>query len=279
MPFSVAAVTPLRLQGLCFSPYLREDILHGQAVTSTRVTQLVNTVAPYVKWVRTFGAQDEWTAAPKAARAKGLSVAAGCDIYSDLAYNNGEAAALIRMVKSGRVDIAVVGDEVLEAEALSETQLIAYIKWVRSAGVKTATSDTWNQWVEHPKVMAQCDVVLVNIYPYWEGVPVKDAVGYLASCYQKVKRLAGSKPVIVETGWPTGGAASGRAVPNQQNAATYLRQFMTWAQANGVNYFYFEAFDENWKAQREGPSGACWGLWDTAARLKPCYSSVISRWR
>ncbi len=51
--------------------------------------------------------------------------------------------------------------------------------------------------------------------------------------------------------------------------------FVSWARAEGVNYFYFEALDEEWKAKYEGPQGACWGVWYKDGRLKPCMQAVF----
>ncbi len=40
--------------------------------------------------------------------------------------------------------------------------------------------------------------------------------------------------------------------------------------------FYFEAFDEPWKAfNGEGPQGAHWGIWDNKVILKPGMRAVF----
>jgi exo-beta-1,3-glucanase (GH17 family) len=166
---------------------------------------------------------------------------------------------------------------VLLSNALPENQLISYIKQVKAGGVPTGTSDSYDAWINHPALIAECDVILMNIYPYWEGMPVEQSASYVASAYQRVKALAGAKPVIVETGWPSGGAACGAAVPSPANSARYLSEFMSWARANGVPYFYFEAFDEMWKISREGACGGSWGLWDKNGALKPEVAKVITR--
>ena len=80
---------------------------------------------------------------------------------------------------------------------------------------------------------------------------------------------------MVETGWPSGGDVNGDAVPGPENAARYLADFMSWSEARGVDYFYFEAFDEPWKAQREGSVGANWGIWDNDGLLKEPMKQVI----
>ncbi len=112
----------------------------------------------------------------------------------------------------------------------------------------------------HPAVIANSDVVLANYYPYWEGVSIDVAVATLHRWHQRVVAAAPGKSVIVsETGWPGGGNAAGNAVPSPENASFYFLNFVSWARANDVPYFYFEALDETWKTAHEGPQGAHWG--------------------
>jgi exo-beta-1,3-glucanase (GH17 family) len=267
------------LNGICFSPYLTEDPFSGGSISVQRVASLMNRIAPYTRWIRTFCSQGEWDAMPRLAIERGLNVAAGCDIYTDLGRNQKEVDSLIAQVKRGEVDLACVGDEVMLMKALSEDQLIGYIRQVKASGVPTTTSETYTEIIAHPRVSAECDVVTANIYPYWDGVAVERAVSHLESCYREVQKAAPGKKVIVETGWPSAGKVIGGAVPSEANAARYLKEFMQWAYNHNVEYFYFEAFDELWKDSREGSCGSHWGLWTVDEALKPGIDSVIRAWR
>jgi exo-beta-1,3-glucanase (GH17 family) len=42
-----------------------------------------------------------------------------------------------------------------------------------------------------------------------------------------------------------------------------------------ADYYYFEAFDESWKAAYEGPQGAHWGSWTQDGTLKPGMQAVF----
>jgi hypothetical protein len=118
--------------------------------------------------------------------------------------------------------------------------------------------------------------VLPNYYPYWEGVNVTQAVATLHLWHQQILSAAGNKPVIVsETGWPSAGNQIGEALPSPENAAYYFLNFESWAKAEGVSAFYFEAFGEPWKIGTEGPQGAHWGLWDDNRTLKPGMQAVF----
>jgi glucan 1,3-beta-glucosidase len=45
-------------------------------------------------------------------------------------------------------------------------------------------------------------------------------------------------------------------------AMRYFIDTCRWARQDGVEVFYFAAFDEAWKVGVEGDVGAYWGLWD-----------------
>jgi exo-beta-1,3-glucanase (GH17 family) len=264
------------LYGLCFSPYLFSDPRSGGVVTREEIHRLVNIVTPYTHWVRTFGAQGDLSYIPPLAKEHSLGVAAGCDIYTDRTRNELEVEALIGEVRDGYVDIAVVGDEALALNAVTEGELIDYIRRVKAAGVPTGTSDTWEMWLSHPDLIAECDVVLVNIYPFWEGIAVENALAHLISVIERVRAVAGGKRMIIETGWPSGGQTVGLAVPGFENQARYVSDFISWAHTNNLEYFYFEAFNEDWKRSVEGPCGACWGAWDSSGNLKQPLGQVIA---
>jgi exo-beta-1,3-glucanase (GH17 family) len=60
----------------------------------------------------------------------------------------------------------------------------------------------------------------------------------------------------------------GGAVPSEENALRYLLGTLEWTEAEGIDLFYFAAFDEAWKAGAEGDRGVTWGLWDQEGRPK-----------
>jgi len=270
-PGAAGASKPL--SGLCFSPYLQ--VSPGANLSSAQVGALMDKIAPYSVGLRTFCSTGIWAGMPKMAKSKGMSVAAACDLSSDTRYNSTEINGLISQIKGGYVDLAVVGDETLSGSGLSESKLISYIAQVKACGVPTTTSQTYDELLAHPKVMAACDVIVMNIYPFWEGIAVSKAASYVSTQYSKVKTAAKGKHVIVETGWPSAGQTCGAAVPSSSNANTFLSRFMTWAKTNGVKYYYFEAFDELWKTRSEGAVGAHWGVWDQNGALKPGMSAIL----
>lgn len=264
-----------RMEGLCFSPFLKQD--PSASFPPEQVEPLLDTVAPYTKGIRTFSSTGIGAHIPSMAKSRGLLVAAGCDLSDDPSYNEAEVNGLVELARSGDVDIAVVGEETFYTGVLDEAQLIEFIRRVKDTGVATTTSQTWSHWLAHPRLMTECDIVMANMFPYWEDVGINDSVGHVNLSYQELKQAASGREVIVETGWPSDGEPRGEAVPSLENERWFLSNFMAWAQTNQIRYFYFEAFDEPWKASREGGVGAHWGIWDSDAKLKPGMEDVIGR--
>jgi exo-beta-1,3-glucanase (GH17 family) len=129
--------------------------------------------------------------------------------------------------------------------------------------------DAYFKFEEHPRVSEACDVLLANCYPFWEGCPADYAILYMKEMYQRAVRCAAGKRVIVsETGWPNVGTACGGAEPSFRSAIKYFVDTCRWAEEDGIELFYFAAFDEAWKTGAEGDVGAYWGLWDKDGQPK-----------
>jgi GPH family glycoside/pentoside/hexuronide:cation symporter len=258
------------LHGMCFSPYLEgQDI--GDKLSEDQISRRMNIIAPYTKWVRSFSCTDGNECIPKVAKEKELKTMVGAWIGDDLTQNEKEISALIKLGKSGLVDIAVVGNETLMRKELTEQQLIAYINRVKRALPKIPVGyvDAYYQFVECPKLTAACDVLLANCYPFWEGCSIEQSSTYLKQMYAVTQKVSDGKPVIItETGWPNQGDHTKAAHPSESNAMKYFINTANWAQQNEVPLFYFSSFDESWKVHHEGDVGARWGLWDKNEQLK-----------
>ena len=268
--------------GLNFGPYVGAGQAAGSAVSSAQIASLLTGVRAYTQWVRTFGVESGLETVPPMARQMGFKTAIGAYIGSDTIVNNREIASLVAAAKAGSVDIAIVGNEVLLNNLRSEDQLIGYIQSVRSqvpASVQVTSVDAWSTMVAHPKVIAAVDVVGVNIYPFYEDVPIAQGLSALQADYAATVQAANGKPVIItETGWPSGGsppASSPAAVPSSANAAAYFGAVETWARGSNIALFYFEAYDEAWKANYgDYPS---WGIWDASGTMKTGMAAVFQK--
>jgi GPH family glycoside/pentoside/hexuronide:cation symporter len=258
------------LHGLCFSPYQEgQDI--GDQLTEKQIQKRMEVITPHTKWVRSFSCTDGNEYIPKVAKEKGLKTMVGAWLGKDKAQNDKEIEALIKLAQQKLVDIAVVGNEVLMRNDLSEEEIIGYINKVKTAipGMSVCYVDAYYQFLERPQLVEACDMVLANCYPFWEGCSIDQASIYLKQMYSVTKNIAQGKPVLIaETGWPSKGNNVNGAEPSENNAMKYFLNVNKLAQEENIEMFYFSSFDESWKVHHEGDVGARWGLWDKDEKLK-----------
>jgi exo-beta-1,3-glucanase (GH17 family) len=280
-----------RLHGLNFSPYIADDEdpdRGGHQITDEELADRLTLIAPYTRWIRTFGCGNDLQEAGRFVHTMGLKAAVGAWLGSEATAagqqaNRDQVDCLKEQARAGHVDIAIVGSEVLLRNDLSESRLIDYINEVKlyfqAEGIQVPVTyaDVYGVLLQHPNIISAVDLVMPNYYPYWEGKKLDYAVAYLHRWRQQIVSASGGKEVVVsETGWPSCGNQIGEAVPSIENASYYFLNFVSWARATAVQYFYFEAYDEGWKVKHEGPQGACWGIWDKYGRLKPGMQRVIN---
>ena len=258
------------LHGLCFSPYV-ENQKAGDILSADQIRRRIDIIAPHTNWIRTFSCTEGNELIPEIAHQKGLKTVVGAWISNDKARNEKEIEALIKLAKSGLVDIAAVGNEVLHRNEISEQELIGYIKRVKEAvpNISVSYVDAYYQFLDKPNLISSCDLLLVNFYPFWEGANVDFTTSYLQNMMEVTKNVAqGKKIIISETGWPSKGETVEEAIPSEINAMKYFVSSQKWAKNNNIELFHFSSFDESWKALQEGTVGTAWGIWDKNEKLK-----------
>lgn len=259
------------MHGLCFSAYAPGQSA-GDVITEAQVRRRVALVAPHTRWLRSFACTEGHERIPMVAREHGLKTVVGAWISADRERNEREIDALVELARAGLVDIAVVGNEVLLRGDLPEAELLACLQRLKAAlpdDVPLGCVDAYYLFLEKPALVAACDVLLPNCYPFWEGADVGWAAHYLRRMHGLVQAAGGDKRVIVaETGWPGHGQSVGEAKPSAENAMRYFVDVQQWARREGAELFWFSSFDEPWKLAQEGEVGTRWGLWDADERPK-----------
>ncbi|MEL6537242.1 MAG: MFS transporter [Bacteroidota bacterium] len=258
------------LHGLSFSPYLEGQNV-GDQLSEEQIRQRMELIAPHTQWVRSFSTIEGNEIIPQVAHEKGIKTLVGAWIDQDLEKNEHEIASLIELAKAGHVDVIAVGNEVLLRGDLSKEALLDYIRRVKQAlpHLPVGCVEPYFQFHDHPDLVAACDVVLANCYPFWEGSPVEQATAYLDRMYQVLQKSSEGKPVMIaETGWPSSGNPTQEAVPTTENAIKYFINTNNWRIRNRAEVFYFSSFDESWKIRQEGDVGQNWGLWNKDGELK-----------
>jgi exo-beta-1,3-glucanase (GH17 family)/cellulose synthase/poly-beta-1,6-N-acetylglucosamine synthase-like glycosyltransferase len=238
-------------------------------------------IAQITGHVRTYTVSNGLDRLPEIARRHGLTVSLGIWIGSDLELNEKEIELGIRTALASRrvIDRVFVGNEAIMRGDVSADQLNAYIKRVRDAlpnRIKVSTAETWSTWLLNPEIGQNVDFITIHLLPYWEGVPVKSALGSLQRWYADVQDEFPDKPIVIgECGWPSTGRTRRAAEASQANQAYFIRNFVQLAMDKGYDYYLVEAYDQPWKAGNEGAVGAYWGLFDASGNPKFPFSGML----
>ncbi len=256
--------------GFCFSVY-EEGQKPGDVISEEQIIRRLNILKPHTKWIRTFSCSEDNDKISRIAKKLGFKTLVGAWLGSDKEKNEEEISGLVGLAKEGCVDLAAVGNEVLYRKDLTLEELIKYIQEVRCKipHVPVGYVDAYYEFTLHPELVEVSDVLLCNLYPYWEGTPIEHAMNHVKHMHQQVKNVSQNKPIIItETGWPSQGEATGNAVPSELSMLIYFIQVQLWCLENNHPLFYFSSFDESWKVGSEGTVGAYWGVWDKHETLK-----------
>ena len=266
----VREILHAKLHGISFSPYIAGQG-PGSRISEAQIKARLEVIAPYVRWIRTFSCSEGHELIPRIAAEQGLQSMVGVWLDDDSERNELELTNAIEIANAGHADILAVGNEVLLRGEIPEQDLVAHLDHARQSvgDVPVGYVDAYFIFEDHPRVTDACDIVLANCYPFWEGCPAEHALLYMKEMYRRAERAANGRKVIVsETGWPNIGTATGGAEPSFENAIKYFVDTCKWAAEDDIEIFYFSAFDEDWKVEKEGDVGAYWGLWDKGDSLK-----------
>ncbi|ORZ15903.1 glycoside hydrolase superfamily [Absidia repens] len=177
-----------------------------------------------------------------------------------------EISTLVSSLKSAGsktkvVKAITVGNEVIFSGSVSSNDLSA----TSSYNIPVGTVDTPNTYPSN--VIDACDVVGVNIHPYFASVDISQAGSNMAEQYKNFKndKAKGKSVYVAETGWPSAGNNNGKADPSVSNVQSYVKQLM---KLSGIQYYYFEALDSNWKDGGSNGVETHWGLYDASGKSK-----------
>lgn len=256
----------------------------GGRAEAKRIRADLGMLAPVTKAVRTYSSTGGVELVPGIAAEFGLRATIGAWIDKHQDRNEREIRSVIELAKRhSNVNGIFVGNETIYRDEIKVPELIKLIQRVkRQTTVPVTTGEIWNVWLEHPELVSSVDFIAAHILPYWEGFSPSQTVDQAIIIYDKLRRAyPGKRIVIAEFGWPSAGYNLKAAVPGRIEQATLLREFVTRADAYGMDYNIVEAIDQPWKIF-EGGVGPYWGLYDASRQPKFNWVGPISNpdhWR
>src|SRR3982075_1679478 len=237
----------------------------------------LKTLAGLTRAIRLYSSTGGVELVPPIANEVGLKVTVGAWIDKNVDRNEREMLSAIELAKrNGNVNGIVVGNETIYRGEQKIEDLIKLIQRVKgSVNVPVTTGEIWNIWLEHPELASSVDFIAAHILPYWEGFSDKQAVDQALIIYQKLRdAFPGKRIVIAEFGWPSAGYNLKNADPGPFEQAVTLRNFVSRAEAIGMEYNIVEAIDQPWK-YFEGGVGPYWGILNAAREPKFAWSGPV----
>ena len=299
-----------QLASVSYAPYASSGNPEaGYRPTAAQIRADLKAISPITRAIRTYSSTAGGELVPGIADEFGLKVTIGAWLDNDAKRNEVELRTALDLArKHHNVNSLVVGNETVyrgetvlvgddglspeERNRLDQTTDPAKLKKVkediavahlikviqrvkRDAQVPVTTGEIWSVWRDHPELVSAVDFIAVHILPYWERIPDKGAVDQAILKYDELRRMyPGKRIVIAEFGWPSAGYNRGNADPGRLIQASVLRDFVTRAEALGIDYNVIEAIDQPWKTF-EGSVGPYWGLFDAARQPKFAWSGPL----
>jgi exo-beta-1,3-glucanase (GH17 family)/cellulose synthase/poly-beta-1,6-N-acetylglucosamine synthase-like glycosyltransferase len=273
---------PARIQGFSFAPMgPDDDPTEDRYPSIERIDADLALLEGDVHAIRTYEVHSTLAEVPRLAAAHGINVSIGAWIDTDLERNEEEIEGLREVLRQGHRNLirVMVGNEVLLRGDIKVSALMDYLDRVRShTYLPVSTAEPPYIWLKYPKLAEHVDFITIHLLPYWDGVPVDEAVDFVLKRYQQVQDAFPNKQVIIgEVGWPSNGRRNRGAEASLANQSRFLRRFLDRAEAEHLTYYVMEAFDQPWKAKVEGPIGTYWGVYDAEREPKFTFTQPIIR--
>src|SRR5215468_10840954 len=267
------------LASISYSPYTRSQHPdYGDRPTADQIRADLKILSPYTQAIRTYSSTGGGELVPAIAAEFGLKVTLGIWIDKNEARNEREIQAAIALARRySNINAIVVGNETTLRAEKSIDELIRLIQRVkRQSPVPVTTGEIWTVWIDHPELASAVDFIAAHILPYWDGFTSTQAVDKTIEFYTKLRQAhPGKRIVIAEFGWPSAGYNMLKADPGRIEQASVLRDFVSRAEAQGIDYNIIEAFDQPWKTQ-EGGVGMYWGVFDASRHPKFVWTGIVS---
>jgi exo-beta-1,3-glucanase (GH17 family)/cellulose synthase/poly-beta-1,6-N-acetylglucosamine synthase-like glycosyltransferase len=267
-----------QVHGFAFDGYQRDESPYLESYPSEQeLSSDLQLLSKYTDQVRIYSSID-MEAVPRLAREYGLKVTGGAWLNTNKDRNALEIKALLQSIhENPNIDRAIVGNETVLRGDLTVTELEHYLDIVRRRVPHTpvSTAEPWHIWLKYPELVQHVDFITVHLLPYWEGVQRQDAVTLVLRRYEELRRAYPHKKILIgEVGWPSNGdrwkshTTLTYANASVADQAQFLREFLPMAESHHLDYFLMEAFDQPWKRNDEGRTGAYWGMFDANRQPK-----------
>jgi exo-beta-1,3-glucanase (GH17 family)/cellulose synthase/poly-beta-1,6-N-acetylglucosamine synthase-like glycosyltransferase len=265
------------LPSVSYAPFERGHTVADSIGDSEKVRADLKKLSTLTRAVRLYSSTEGSELVPPIAAEFGLKVTVGAWIDKNVDRNEREIDAAINLARhNSNVIGVVVGNETVYRGEQKVDDLIELIKRVKkSVNVPVTTGEIWNIWRDNPELASSVDFIAAHVLPYWENFTDKQAVDQAVYIYQMLRdKFPGKRIMIAEFGWPSAGYNLRNADPGPFEQAVVLRNFVSRAEAIGMEYNIVEAIDQPWKFF-EGGVGPYWGILDASREPKFAWTGPV----
>lgn len=265
------------LPSVSYAPFERGHTVVDSIADSEKIRVDLKRLSTLTRAVRLYTSTEGSELVPAVAAEFGLKVTVGAWIDKNGERNEREIDAAINLARhNSNVNGVVVGNETIYRGEQKVDDLIELIKRVKkSVNVPVTTGEIWNIWRDNPQLGYSVDFIAAHVLPYWENFTDKQAVDQAVAMYQLLRdQFPGKRIVIAEFGWPSAGYNLKNADPGPFQQAVVLRNFVTRADAIGMEYNIVEAIDQPWKFF-EGGVGPYWGILNASREPKFAWTGPV----
>jgi GPH family glycoside/pentoside/hexuronide:cation symporter len=274
--------------GLNYSPYHIGTQAPGSNIPDSQFISDLTQIAQKFSYIKTYGSDPVLAKIVPLISTNNINLKVAVGIYESSVDRNAAGTGTLAQIQTAInlaqtypsiVNMVVVGNECIAGEAppspataVSLDTLKADLDAVKAALPSTMVTTCLNYQAgidlgtSTNSLLSHIDNVMVNVYPFYGGVPIGSALDNLKNAYTLFNSYG--KPVwLGETGWPSAGSPIGSAVPSVANEQQFTADVLG-ADLPYAGIYLFEAYDEPWKFNEPNGIGAHWGLWNSDGTAK-----------
>lgn len=267
-------------KAVCYGPHRDGQRPGGPGPSRKEIEEDLRIIARHWRMIRLYGSSPPAETILEVIREEGLDLEVMLGVWIAPEERRNETGALIerdpgakesnRAELESAVRLAAAYPEIVTSLCVgNETQvfwsghrsptdiLIRHIREARArVAVPVTTADDWQYWNKPESRVVAREIDFLNCYahPLWNGVLLEDAVEWTEKIYREIEAAHPDRDVILgETGWATAKHDEGeqarliRGRTGEAEQKVFYREIRAWAAKERIPFFYFEAFDENWK--------------------------------
>lgn len=269
--------------GVCYGAFRDGQRPYGEEPTIDQVREDLHILARHWRIARMYGSLGAAELACRVIREDKLPLKLMVGAWIDPEFKFGEDEARTANEHNLKKNRAEVGKAIELANAYPEVVfalnignealvnwsphrvptkvIIKYLREARQATkVPVTTCDTELFWrtPESVEVARECDFLGFHAYAMWNKQSLSQAMTWTRAHLAEVRAKHPDLPIVLcETGWATQKGSQGyqaegiTAKPSEEDQELFFRALRDWAIEAKQPYFYFSAFDENWKGGPE----------------------------